>query len=132
MRRFRQVTEPEDLWELLQEVQEWSYPREISGGEFAFGEWWRWGDDLVCWFVRFQEHADTAFLHIVSNPSSAGTFNTRRFFLAMELFAEERGYDKLAIDLSTELSEETKKHQAYCQRLGFCENAKGWWVRELL
>lgn len=127
MRRFRELTTPIQKGLGAIDAIEWEFPRAIPKDETENSAWFRWGSDVVFWYVWDGELPKVLRLHVAVRPESRSRWLSRRWLLGIQLIGELLGAASLeATDCTGAITE-----ASYWPRVGWTTVEAGLWRLEL-
>ena len=92
----RELTEPAEVIEAVEDVIAWGFPRDIEQYEIGLGSWFRMGRAVVWWYEPPHPVAPHAgIIHLCVNPEVRGRWPVRRWSVAAEVIAELMGFTLL-------------------------------------
>lgn len=102
------------------DAEMWGYPRRIDCDEVEIGAWYRYGEDVVFWFIGRGEAHGELVLHIAIRPSMQKRVYPREWFAFVRCIGMLLGYDRLRF-----LGEEPEKVASLLRRWGWRDDSDG-------
>lgn len=94
--RCRELRTDPDIAAAAAAAVAWGFPRLIEPYEIERGDWFAMGDSVVWWYEPADERLPgLAVVHLAVAPEARSRWPARRWLVAVELFAEVMGCDRV-------------------------------------